>query len=205
MQETPHWAPICNNWPWPAETGHRRQREPTDRSGGRGPRLRAERLLVDDIAVFSDGFRRSTASYALAVTPIGGFPVRFRSPAWARHRGSTVLSVPLQYSGWVQPVPSDSHGYTPMGRVNGRNRGPPPAGLSKTQWLLMLLAAALAIASCNARACDTSFWDALSRWLLLSGMSGCGSHGGTASLSLEHIHSPCKRRVAIQFAIHYSP
>jgi hypothetical protein len=128
----------------------------------------------------------SPASYALAVTPIGGFTgkVTFTCMGAPQAIGCSFSSPSVDLDGSSQSrvtITVDSNGSVSAAGFAGI---PPAAFSAKIKWLLTLLLAALAIASLQRARLRQTILGCIIAMVVLAGMSGCGSgSSGGAALS----------------------
>jgi hypothetical protein len=119
----------------------------------------------------------SSASYALAVTPIGGFTgkVTFTCMGAPQGVGCSFSSPSVDLDGFSQSrvtITVDSNGSVSAAGFAGT---PPSAFSAKIKWLLTLLLAALAIASLQRARLRQTILGCIIAMVVLAGMSGCGS------------------------------
>ena len=125
----------------------------------------------------------SPASYALAVTPIGGFTGTVSLACMGAPQGIdcsfSAPSVTLDGSSQSRvTIIVNSHGGASAAGIGG----PPSSTSGKIKWLLTLLVAALAIASLQRARMRQTILGCAIALVLLGSMSGCGSNGSTASI-----------------------
>jgi hypothetical protein len=123
------------------------------------------------------------ASYALAVTPIGGFTGKVSFACMGAPQGIDCSfsdpSVTLDGSSQSRvTVTVSTNGGTSTAGIGG-----PPSGTSaKIKWLLTLLVVALAIASLQRARMRQAILGSVIALVLLGGIGGCGSNGSTGSI-----------------------
>jgi hypothetical protein len=128
----------------------------------------------------------STASYALAVTPTGGFTgkVTFTCMGAPQGVGCSFSSPSVDLDGSSQSrvtITVDSNGNVSAAGFSGT---PPSTFSAKIKWLLTLLLAALGIASLQRARLRQTILGCIIAMVVLAGMSGCGSgSSGGAALS----------------------
>jgi hypothetical protein len=128
----------------------------------------------------------STASYALAVTPIGGFTgkVTFTCMGAPHGVGCSFSSPSVDLDGSGQSSVTITVNANRSVSAAGLAGTPPSAISAKIKWLLTLLLAALAIASLQRARLRRTILGCIIAMLVLGGMGGCGSgSSGGAALS----------------------
>jgi hypothetical protein len=123
----------------------------------------------------------STASYALAVTPTGGFRGTVSLACMGAQPGieCSISSPSVTLDGSSQTRVTVTVTTTPGAAAAGF-AGPLPAGLARVKWLLILLLTALAVACLQRARLRQTVLGCVIALAFLSGMSGCGSNGSTA-------------------------
>jgi hypothetical protein len=125
----------------------------------------------------------SPASYALAVTPIGGFTGKVSLACMGAPQG-----IDCSFSSPSVTLDGSSQSRVTVtvnsnGGVSAAGIGAPPSGTSaKIKWLLMLLVAALAIASLQRARTRQVILGSVIALMLLGSIGGCGSNGSTATI-----------------------
>jgi hypothetical protein len=125
----------------------------------------------------------SPASYALAVTPIGGFTGKVSLACMGAPQGidCSFSSPSVVLDGSSQSrvtVTVNSNGGMSAAGIGG-----PPSGRSeRIKWLLMLLVVALTIASLQRARMRQTILACIIALVLLGGINGCGSNGNTATI-----------------------
>ena len=128
----------------------------------------------------------STASYALAVTPIGGFTgkVTFTCMGAPRGVGCTFSSPSVDLDGSSQSPVTITVDSNRSVSAAGFAGAPPSVFSAKIKWLLTLLLAALAIASLQRARLRQTILGCIIAMVVLGGVGGCGSDSsGGAALS----------------------
>jgi hypothetical protein len=126
----------------------------------------------------------SSASYALAVTPIGGFTGKVSFACLGAPAGIE-CSFPVQsitLNGSSQSSVTITVRTTSPVTVAGMTAGLPSGRSQRMRWLLVLLLAALAIASLPRARMRQTILGCVIALVLLGSASGCGSNGSTTSI-----------------------
>jgi hypothetical protein len=127
----------------------------------------------------------SPASYALAITPVGGFSGKVSLACLGAPQGidCSFTSPTVTLDGSDQSYVTATVTSTSSVSGAGVPGGVPSAGLARLKWILMLLLAAFAAASLQRARLRQMIVGCAIALMLLGGMSGCGS-GSSGNIAL---------------------